>query len=160
MRRLLNPALVSLVAATAGCYTWTELPRTEMTAGRRVRVTLRSGTAESLGEQAELPGLRRRFEADVQAAEFADAVGLLLPGGGATPAGRSGLSAFLSVPWSVIENVEQKKFSPRRTVALAGAAAVATAIVLSLEGGGTQNGQNPPPINERVRIPLFRLIFR
>jgi len=143
----------------AACYTYREVGRPDLRDGSTVRVFVQAD--EAVRQQQVIGRLTQQVEGEVVGGQPPETLGLTVvqPGGG--PAARTGFNVFLSLPWTAVVRVEEKRFNTGRTLAVAGAAAVAAVAVLAINGGGTRNGDGGPPGDDaRVRIPLIRLPVR
>jgi hypothetical protein len=152
-----RPALCTLTlgllwAFTAGCYAFSESTPGALTPGATVRLTL--DDAEALRQRSAQGSVVTTLSGDVLTMA-ADSVRLLVRGSGAD--GRE-LNRTLAIPRSAITRVEEKRFSPGRTAALAGVAAAAGVAALAINSGGTDPGGEPPPTSELV-WSLLRMLL-
>lgn len=149
-----------LLAATlgTGCYGFVEVPPSAIAAGNSVRVTL--SAQEVARQEATLPGLRRRIEGDVVQARDSGTLDLTVHRLDGTPAQRPDLNAFVTLPWSAVLRVEEKRFHRTRTLALVAGGAVAAAALLAAATGGTTDGDGGPNPDAIIEISLPAIFGR
>ena len=138
----------------SGCYTFAEVDRSALAPGATIRVTV--SREEAVKQIDALGGLKERMEGRVQEQTNGSSLALTVRHA-ATPSEAGRFNAFVSVPWSSVQRVELKRFSPGRTAAIAAGAGVVAALTLSVLEGSSKPGEGePPPVNDAVRIPLIR----
>lgn len=142
-----------------GCYSYHAIPVTSTTTGQTVRVTL--SPEEAVRQQETVGALRQRVEGEVVEKGTDGSLGLTVPRPASSPSQRASLNTFVTLPPSSIVQVEEKRFSVGRTALLAGAgAAAAVAVLAVVEAVAGDGGDEGPPNNARVRIPIGRIFFR
>lgn len=147
------------VLALPGCYSYHAIPAASATPGQTVRVTL--SPEEALRQQETVGSLRQRVEGEVVEKGADGSLGLTVPRPASSPSQRAGLNTFVALPPSAIVQVEAKRFSAGRTALLAGAgAAAAVAVLAVVEAVAGDGGDEGPPNNALVRIPIGRFFFR
>lgn len=157
MRYELRGAAVLITALQlGGCYTYGEVRPASVQPGETVRVTITS--QESLRQEEALSGLRSTLEGQVVETDASGTLGLTLPRPGGSPSDRTDFNTFVTVPWSSVTRVEEKRLSKGRTVLLAAGGALATVGVLALATGGT-GGAEPPPSNSLITLPVLRILL-
>jgi hypothetical protein len=156
-RRTTTIACLIAVILHAGCYSFRPIEPGDVAPGRTVRVTI--SPEQTLRLQPALGELRTTLQGQVVAAESPAMIGLTVAANSAAPGSRSAFNAFVTVPLSAVERIEERRFSYGRTLALAGAAAIVGVAVLAVDAGGTNDGEDPPS-NSRVRVPLLRWAIR
>ena len=150
--------LLVLIAALqlAGCYTFREITPTAVAPGRNVRVTL---TDEEMVRQQEALGRPVQvLEAEVVRSDAGGSLDVTVAQTDRSPSDRVALNTFLSLPWSSVVRIEEKRFNAGRTAIVAGVGAIAAAGFLTLATGGSGD-QEPPGTNENV-IAVLRFIIR
>ena len=147
------------VLALPGCYAYHTIPAASAAPGQTVRVTL--SAEEALRQQETVGSLRQRVEGEVVEKGADGSLGLTVPRPPSSPSQRTGLNTFVALPPSSIVQVEAKRFSVGRTALLAGAgAAAAVAVLAVVEAVAGDGGDEGPPNNSSVRIPIGRIFFR
>lgn len=150
-----NLFLLLAAAVSAGCYTYGEVRPASVRPGETVRVTITS--QEALRQEEALSGLRSTVEGQVVESDASGTLGLTVPRPDGSPAERTAFNAFVTLPWTSITRVEEKRLSRGRTFLLAAAGAVAAVGVLALATGGT-GAVEPPPSNSLIALPLLRVL--
>jgi len=144
---------------TSGCYSYRPIPAASVAPGQTVRVTL--SPEEALRQQENVGALRQQIEGEVVETDPDGRLGLTVPRPPSSPSQRGGLNTFVTLPASAIVQLEEKRFSAARTALLAGAgAAAAVAVLAVVEAVAGDGGDEGPPNNARVRLPISRFFFR
>lgn len=151
-------ALSAALLLATGCFAWTEVPAPTgpVASGTEIRVTLtREEALRQAGEEGDV-----RTVIPGRVVEDEDGRLGLTTRGARSPAEARLFRDYREVPWSAVVRVEEKRFSPWRTAALVAGAGVATAIILSVAEGQSEQGEGDGPgTNEAFRVPLLRLRF-
>jgi hypothetical protein len=116
---------------------------------------------EALRQQETVGALRQQIEGEIVEADPDGRLGLTVPRPPSSPSQRAGLNTYVTLPVSSIVQLEEKRFSAARTALLAGAgAAAAVAVLAVIEAVAGDGGDEGPPNNARVRLPIRRFFFR
>jgi hypothetical protein len=146
------------IAHLAGCYAYREVQRSDVRDGSSVRVLIQS--EEAVRQQAVTGRLAQTLEGVVVPDQPAELLGLTVPQATAGPAEPS-FNVFVSLPWSSVLRIEERRFSTVRTL-LAGAigAGLVTGAIVAISTGGTSNGGEDGGSDARIRVPLIRVLVR
>lgn len=150
---LLSAGLVLM----AGCQTFVPIESAAVAPGTAVRIRLtREETlrqADALGRlQSVLTGVATDATS-TQALTFT----YRLPS--PTPSQPNRFNGLMSVPWSSIVQVEEKRFSAGRTIGLAAIGAVIAVAILSVaDESGTGPGEDGPTPDAAI-VPFFSFVF-
>jgi hypothetical protein len=149
LKRITRRTLPWLPACLAlpGCYTFTSVEPAALEPGMSVRVTI--DRAEAVKQAEVLGGTGTVVQGTVSDQSTPDSIGIFF-----RPTGLTRFNSFVEVPWSSVQQVEAKSFSPSRTAGLVAiGAVVAVAVIAVADELGTADGEDPPP-NNLVSIPL------
>lgn len=156
--RTTKPALLFVgLVLMAGCYSFAPIESAAVTPGSSVRIRL---TREETLRQADaLDRLQSVLTGIATDATNAQALTLSYRLPSPTPSQPNRFNGLMTVPWSSILEVEEKHFSPGRTVGLAAiGVAIAVAILAVTDESGTgPNEGGPTP--DRAIVPFFRFVF-
>lgn len=157
MRTTKTALLVAGLVLTAGCYTFTPIESSAVVPGSAVRVNL---TREETLQQADALGrLQSVLTGIATDATNAQALTFTYRLPSPTPSQPNRFNGLMSVPWSSILQIEEKRFSAGRTVGLAAIGAVIAVAILSVtDESGTGAGEGGPT-PEAAIIPFFRFVF-
>jgi hypothetical protein len=141
--------------ALAGCQAFVETDATAIAPGTAVRVTLERD--EALRQADVLGGLETAVQGRVNERTDGTTLALAVSGRGASASDGSRFSAFVQIPWAGISRIEEKRFSPVRTAALAAVGAVVTVLVLQLTDESAGGEGEPGGPNNQLRVPILRI---
>jgi hypothetical protein len=138
---------LGLAAASAGCYKYTYVDRSEAAVGDNVRVHLSQAgyqrLAASVGDQ--VPGLRRTFDGSLVGASV-DRLLVAVHFSGDARVSSQGLEQRVSVPMADVQRLELKQLDKKRVIIIgAGAGVVLGALIVHYVGGefGGTTGKFP-----------------
>jgi hypothetical protein len=148
---------LGLAAASAACYKYTYVDRSEAAVGHDVRVHLSPDgyqrLAASVGDQ--VPGLRRTFDGSLVHASV-DRLLVAVHFSSDARVSSQGLEQRVSVPTADVLQLELKQLDGKRVVIIgAGAGVVLGALVVHFVGGefGGTTGKFPEPSASELVVP-------
>ena len=158
MRTTRTALLVAGLVLMAGCYTFAPVESAAVVPGSAVRVTLtREETLNQADALGQLQSVLTGVATDATSAQLLTFI-YRLPN--PTPSQRNRFNGLMSVPWSSILQVEEKRFSSGRTIGLAAiGVAIAVAILAVTDESGTGEREGGGPTPDAAIVPFLRFVF-
>lgn len=148
------------IVLIAGCHVFVPIESAAVAPGTAVRITLTREETLRQARDLDLGQLQSELTGIATDATSAQALTFTYRLPSPTPSQPNRFNGLMSVPWSSIISVEEKRFSAGRTIGLAAiGAAIAVAVLGATNDSGTSPQDDTGPTPNAAIIPFFRFVF-